>query len=101
MLSSMFLTNFFTATTRRLLYYYIPAICCARRIFCRLFQQQTEHITMSKNSTKVPNAIPTFAPAVRCGPHEGSPGIPQRPPLSVKLCRQKSCKWSSATNVFQ
>lgn len=63
----------------------LPAICCARRIFCRLFQQHIEKITSSRNNKSEPKAMPTFAPAVRWGPHEGSPGIPQRPALSVKL----------------
>lgn len=40
---------------------------------------------MSKNIIKAPNAIPILAPAERCGPHPGRPGIPQRPALSVKL----------------
>lgn len=62
----------------------LPAFC-ARRIFCRLFQQQTAKVIMNKNMHKAPNAIPILALADRCGPHAGSPGIPQRPALSVKL----------------
>lgn len=75
----------------------LPAICCARRIFCRLFQQHTEKITRSRNNTSEPRAIPTFAPAVRWGPHEGSPGMPQRPELSVKLHTKnyETCSWLS------
>lgn len=63
---------------------FLPAFW-ARRIFCRLFQQQTAKVIMSKNIIKAPNAIPILAPAERCGPHPGRPGIPQRPALSVKL----------------
>jgi hypothetical protein len=63
----------------------LPASCCARRIFWRLFRQHIEQITMSSNDNNAPKAMPTFAPAERWVPHVGSPGIPQRPALSVKL----------------
>jgi hypothetical protein len=67
----------------------LPASCCTRMIFCRLFHQHSEQITMSSNDTNAPKAIPIFAPVERWGPHVRSPGIPQRPSLSVKL--QKIC----------
>lgn len=63
----------------------LPAICCVLSIFCLLFQQHIEHIMIRRKTPNTPNAIPTFAPPVRCGPHVRSPGIPQRPWLSVKL----------------
>lgn len=63
----------------------IPAICCARRMFCRLFHHINAHKTSNKKATLTPNAIPILAPEERCAPQAGSPGIPQRPALSVKL----------------
>ena len=63
----------------------LPASCCARRIFCRLFHQHIEQMPMSSNNNNAPKTMPTFAPAERWGSHVRSPGIPQRPALSVKL----------------
>lgn len=63
----------------------LAAICCVLSIFCLLFQQHIEHIMIRRKTPNTPNAIPIFAPPVRCGPHVRSPGIPQRPWLSVKL----------------
>lgn len=63
----------------------LPAICCARRIFCRLFHQHIKQITMRREATDAQKAMPIFAPAERWGPQVGNPGIPQRPALSVKL----------------
>lgn len=63
----------------------LPAICCARRMFCRLFHHINAHKTSNKKAILTPNAIPILAPEERCAPQAGSPGIPQRPALSVKL----------------
>lgn len=64
---------------------YLPASCRARRIFCRLFHQHAEQITISSNDNNAPKAMPTLAPTERWGPQVGSPGMPQSPALSVKL----------------
>lgn len=64
---------------------YLPASCRARRIFCCLFHQHTEQITISSNDNNAPKAMPTLAPTERWGPQVGSPGMPQSPALSVKL----------------
>lgn len=76
----------------------LPASCCARRIFCRLFHQHTEQMPMSSNNNNAPKAMPTFAPAERWGPHVRSPGIPQRPALSVKLQTTMVSMHSSYSN---
>ena len=54
-------------------------------MFCRLFHHINAHKTSNKKATLTPNAIPILAPEERCAPQAGSPGIPQRPALSVKL----------------
>lgn len=71
-----------------------PEICCALRMFCRLFHQPIKQMTTNKKPNTAPNAMPIFAPADKCGPHVRSPGIPHRPALSVKLQykRVKRCK---------
>lgn len=67
----------------------LPAILLARRIFCRLFHQHVMHVAITTTATHAPNPMPILAPIVRCGPHVGNPGIPQRPALSVKLKASK------------
>lgn len=63
----------------------VPAILLARRIFCRLFHQHVMQVAITTTATHAPKPMPILAPTVRCGPHVGNPGIPQRPALSVKL----------------